>query len=57
MEDSLKNSWKKVGKDFASLGKDLGKSLAKSVRKGVNAATEWSKDENVVEEAPAEEKK
>ena len=41
MEDELKNNWKKVGKDFATLGKDFGKTLLKTVKTGVDAATEW----------------
>ena len=41
MEDGLKNNWKKVGKDFATLGKDFGKTLLKTVKTGVDAATEW----------------
>ena len=44
MADTLKTDWKKVGKDFASLGKDLGTTLVKSVRKGVSVATEWAQD-------------
>lgn len=38
MEDGLKNNWKKVGKDFATLGKDFGKTLLKTVKTGVDAA-------------------
>ena len=45
MEDNLKSNWKKVGKDFAALGKDLGKSLLKTVKTGVNAASDWAKEE------------
>lgn len=41
MEDGLKNNWKKVGKDFATLGRDFGKTLLKTVKTGVDAATEW----------------
>lgn len=41
MEDGLRNNWKKVGKDFATLGKDFGKTLLKTVKTGVDAATEW----------------
>lgn len=41
MEDGLKNNWKKVGKDFATLGKDFGKTLLKTVKTGVDAVTEW----------------
>lgn len=41
MEDGLKNNWKKVGKDFATLGKDFGKTLLKTVKTGVDAASEW----------------
>ena len=32
MAGDLKENWKKVGKDWASLGEDLGKSLIKSVK-------------------------
>lgn len=42
MEDNLKSGWKKVGKDFASLGKDFGKTFVKTVKKGVSKATEWA---------------
>ena len=42
MEDGLKNNWKKVGKGFASLGKDLGKTLLKTVKTGVDAASDWA---------------
>ncbi|MBR0081759.1 MAG: hypothetical protein IJP98_03340 [Clostridia bacterium] len=61
MTESLKSNWKKVGKDFAALGKDLGTSLAKSVRKGVNVATDWAQEkpkeeQPIVEEQPEEPK-
>ena len=56
MTDSLKDNWTKVGKGFATLGKDLGVSIAKSVRKGVDKATEWSQEKevpaDVIEEEP-----
>ena len=45
MAEDLKENWKKVGKDWASLGEDLGKSLIKSVKAGVSAATKWAEDE------------
>ena len=45
MAEGLKENWKKVGKDWASLGEDLGKSLIKSVKAGVSAATKWAEDE------------
>ena len=57
MADDLKNNWKKVGKDWASLGSDLGKSLWKSVKTGVSAATKWADDDPEKEEAKAEEAK
>ena len=53
MEDNLKGNWKKVGKDFASLGKDLGVTLAKTIRKGVDIATEWANEADAPEQ-PAE---
>ena len=59
----LKENWKKVGKDWASLGEDLGKSLINSVKAGVNAATKWAEDkaekeaEDKTEEPKAEEAK
>lgn len=42
---SLKDSWKKVGKDFGSLGKDLGSSIVKSVKTGAKAVSDWAEDE------------
>ena len=54
--NNLKNNWKKVGKDFASLGKDLGTTLAKTVRKGVNIATEWANDDDKKKEESGEKK-
>lgn len=42
---SLKESWKKVGKDFGSLGKDLGSSIVKSVKAGAKAVSEIGEDE------------
>lgn len=57
MSDDLKSNWKKVGKDWASLGEDLGKSLWKSVKTGVSAATKWADDDPKKEEAKAEEAK
>ncbi len=62
MAEDLKNNWKKVGKDWASLGEDLGKSLLKTMKTGVRAATKWAdedekKEETVAEEAQAEEPK
>ena len=63
MADGLKENWKKVGKDWASLGEDLGKSLINSVKAGVNAATKWAEDEtekeaeDKTEEPKAEEAK
>lgn len=45
MGEDLKNNWKKVGKDFASLGTDLGKSIIKSVKAGVSAAAKWAEEE------------
>ena len=58
MEDGLKSNWKKVGKDFASLGVDLGKSIVKTVKVGVSTATQWANEkepEDVIEEPPAPE--
>ena len=58
MADDLKENWKKVGKDWASLGEDLGKSLINSVKAGVSAATKWAEDKPEKEaEAKAEEAK
>ncbi len=54
--NDLKNNWKKVGKDFASLGKDLGTTLVKTVRKGVNIATEWAEDADKKNEESGEKK-
>ena len=55
-EEELKHNWKKVGKDFASLGTDLGKSLLKSVKTGVNAATKWAHDDEKPKEESEEPK-
>ena len=58
MADELKENWKKVGKDWASLGTDLGKSLLKTVKTGVKEATRWAKtEEPKAEESKAEEPK
>ena len=60
MADELKENWKKVGKDWASLGTDLGKSLLKTVKTGVKEATKWAEDDPEKEkeaEAAAEEPK
>ena len=53
MADDLKENWKKVGKDWASLGTDLGKSLLKTVKTGVKEATKWADDEPKEKEAEA----
>ena len=47
---SLKDSWKKVGKDFGSLGKDLGNSIVKSVKTGAKKVSELGDDDK--KEAP-----
>ncbi len=60
MADDLKENWKKVGKDWASLGTDLGKSLLKTVKTGVKEATKWADDDSEKEkeaEAKTEEPK
>ena len=57
MAEELKDKWKKVGKDWASLGTDLGKSLVSSMKAGVNAATEWARDEETPEDKAEEEPK
>lgn len=41
---SLKDSWKQVGKDFGSLGKDLGTSIVKSVKQGAKKVSEIGED-------------
>lgn len=50
---SLKDDWKKVGKDWASLGKDLGKSIVKTVKVGVDKTNEWVEEDK----KPSEEQK
>ncbi len=51
----LKENWKKVGKDFGSLGKDLGKSIAKTVKTGAKAVSDWAnKDDDKKEEPKAD---
>ena len=47
---SLKDSWKQVGKDFGSLGKDLGTSIVKSVKEGAKKVSEIGEDDK--KEAP-----
>lgn len=54
--NDLKNNWKKVGQDFASLGKDLGTTLVKTVKKGVDIATEWADEQDKKKEESAEQK-
>ena len=54
MADDLKSNWKKVGKDWASLGSDLGKSLLKTMKTGVREATKWADEEKKDAEAEAE---
>lgn len=39
---SLKDTWKKVGKDFGELGKDLGAGIVKSVKTGAKAVSDWA---------------
>ena len=56
-EKNLKSNWKKVGKDFAVLGKDLGKTIAKSVRKGEDVATDWAEESPKKEENEKQEPK
>ena len=51
---SLKDNWKKVGKDFGSLGKDLGSSIVKSVKSGAKAVSEWADDDKKTEEPKAD---
>ena len=41
----LKDTWKKVGKDFGSLGKDLGASIVKSVKAGAKTVSDWADDD------------
>ncbi len=47
----LKESWKKVGKDFGSLGKDLGKSIVNTVKTGAKAVSDWAEQEDQKPEA------
>ncbi len=42
---SLKDTWKKVGKDFGELGKDLGAGIVKSVKTGAKAVSDWADDD------------
>ena len=42
---SLKENWKKVGKDFGELGKDLGSSIVQSVKTGAKAVSDWADKE------------
>jgi len=57
MSEDLKSNWKKVGKDWASLGTDLGKSLLKTMKTGVREATKWADDDKDKAEAENEEPK
>ena len=54
MAEDLKENWKKVGKDWASLGTDFGKSLLKTMKTGVKEATKWADDEPKKDEKEAE---
>ena len=53
---TLKDSWKKVGDDLTSLGKDLEKSIVKTVKKGAKAVSDWAnkEDEAIENESPKE---
>ena len=42
---SLKDSWKQVGKEIGSVGKDLGKTIVKTVKTGAKAVTDWADEE------------
>lgn len=48
----LKENWKKVGKDFGSLGKDLGKSIVNSVKTGAKAVSDWANKDEEKKDAP-----
>ena len=48
----LKETWKKVGKDFGSLGKDLGKSIAETVKTGAKAVSDWANKDDEKKDAP-----
>ena len=49
---SLKENWKKVGKDFGELGKDLGSSIVQSVKTGAKAVSDWANKEEEKTEPP-----
>ena len=51
---SLKESWKKVGQDFGSLGKDLGSSIVKSVKQGAKKVSEIGDKDEKQEEPKAD---
>ncbi len=57
MTEGLKSNWKKVGKDFATLGKDLGVSIVKTVKTGVDAANEWVTEKDDAEKTEPQEKR
>ena len=54
MTEELKENWKKVGKDFGSLGKDLGKSIVKSVKTGAKAVSDWANKDDEKKEPEAD---
>ena len=39
---TLKENWKQVGEEFATLGKDLGKTIVKSVKTGAKVVSDWA---------------
>lgn len=39
---TLKDSWKKVGEDIETIGKDLEKSIVKTVKQGAKAVSDWA---------------
>ena len=43
---NLKDNWKQVGEDFATLGKDLGKTIVKSVKTGAKVVSDWADEDD-----------
>ncbi len=50
----LKETWKKVGKDFGELGKDLGKGIVKTVKSGAKTVSDWADGDKKKDEPEAD---
>jgi hypothetical protein len=43
---TLKDTWKKVGDDIETIGKDLEKSIVKTVKQGAKVVSDWANKED-----------